>query len=374
MNNDFCIFIISHGRPDGIETIKTLKLAGSQLPYFIVIDNEDNKAIRYYEKYGDVVKQFNKKYYASLVDNFDNSGNYRTTTHARNACFDLAKKLGFKYFLVLDDDYTSFKFRINGKLLHPESCPNLTAGIDEIFLSVLKYFINGSFLSVCLSQGGDWFGGETNFNKKPKRKAMNSFFCSTDRRFNFISRLNEDVNTYMYLGHTGNVFLTIPFIQLDQKPTQLSSGGMSEAYINSGTYVKSFYTVMCRPDCTMINKMGRTEKRFHHLIDWASAVPCIIDEKYKKGKYRIKQEYPDAIEYSERGFLENIVTIKETEALPEEIEEIEEIKEPYIGEYIVSYSYDIYEKDNCPFNPRFTGTKDQCELFIKEWQMQKTLF
>jgi len=29
--------------------------------------------------------------------------------------------------------------------------------------------------------------------------------------------------------------------------------------------------------------MGRTNKRLHHLIDWGSAVPCIIDEKYKKG-------------------------------------------------------------------------------------------
>lgn len=57
---------------------------------------------------------------------------------------------------------------------------------------------------------------------------------------------------------------------------------MSDAYIDSGTYTKSFYTVMNRPDCTKINKMGRTNKRFHHLINWSVAVPLIIDEKYKK--------------------------------------------------------------------------------------------
>lgn len=284
MENNLCIFIISNGRPNNILTLETLRKAGSVLPTYIVIDNEDKTSEKYFDKFGDKVLQFNKKEYALKVDNFDNTGNHRTTTHARNACFDFSERLGFKYFLVLDDDYTSFKFRINNKLEHPKSCPNLTKGLDKIFEAILTYFVNTPFLSICISQGGDWFGGESNFNKKPKRKAMNSFFCSTERRFNFISRLNEDVNTYMQLGHTGNVFLTIPFIQLDQNPTQLTGGGMSDAYLNDGTYMKSFYTVMCRPDCTKINKMGRTNRRFHHLINWKTAVPCIISEKYKKNE------------------------------------------------------------------------------------------
>lgn len=280
--NNFCIFIISHGRADCVVTVKTLEAAGSTLPYYIVIDNEDKQEEAYRKKFKEKVLQFDKKHYASLVDNFDNTGNYRSTTHARNACFDLAEQIGYKYFVVLDDDYTSFKFRINHEFKHPKSCPNMTKGLDNVFLATLEYFKSAPFASICFSQGGDWFGGESNFNKKPKRKAMNSFFCSTDRRFNFISRLNEDVNTYMVLGHSGNMFLTIPFIQLDQMQTQTNKGGMSEAYLSFGTYTKSFYTVMCRPDCAKINRMGRTNKRLHHLIDWGSAVPCIIDEKYKK--------------------------------------------------------------------------------------------
>lgn len=282
MENNFCIFIISHGRPNGIITLKTLQKAGCTLPTYILIDNEDKTAADYFMKYKEKVMQFNKLEYSKKVDNFDNSGNLRTTTHARNACFDLAKELGYKYFLVLDDDYTEFKMRINHKMEHPTGRYLIIKNIDKVFLSTLEYFKNSNFTSICFSQGGDWFGGETNFNKKPKRKAMNSFFCSTDRRFNFISRLNEDVNTYMVLGHQGKLFMTIPFIQLDQMQTQTNKGGMSDAYLNSGTYVKSFYTLICRPDCTKINKMGRTNKRFHHLIDWQNAAPMIIDEKYKK--------------------------------------------------------------------------------------------
>lgn len=279
---DFCIFIISHGRPNDIYTLKTLAKAGCNIPVYIVIDNHDKTADEYLKKYRKQVFIFDKDKYAAMVDQYDNLNNLRTTTHARNACFDLAIELGYKYFLVLDDDYTAFKMRINHKLEHPIGRYLIIKNIDNVFYKTLEYFINSNFTSICYSQGGDWFGGETNFNKKPKRKAMNSFFCSTDRRFWFISRLNEDVNTYMALGHQGYVFMTIPFIQLDQKTTQKTQGGMSEAYLAGGTYVKTFYTLLNRPDCTKINLMGRTDLRMHHLINWENAVPCIIDEQFKK--------------------------------------------------------------------------------------------
>lgn len=279
---DFCIFIISHGRPNDIYTLKTLAKAGCTIPIYIVIDNHDKTVDEYLKKYRSQVFIFDKDKYASMVDQYDNFNNLRTTTHARNACFDLAIELGYKYFLVLDDDYTEFKMRINHNLEHPTGRYLIIKNIDNVFYKTLEYFINTNFTSICYSQGGDWFGGETNFNKKPKRKAMNSFFCSVDRRFWFISRLNEDVNTYMALGHQGHVFMTIPFIQLDQKTTQKTQGGMSEAYLAGGTYVKTFYTLLVRPDCTKINLMGRTDLRMHHLINWENAVPCIIDERFKK--------------------------------------------------------------------------------------------
>jgi len=279
---DFCIFIISNGRPNDIYTIKTLKKAGCNIPIYILIDNQDDTADEYFKKYKDQILVFNKEKYASMIDNYDNFNILRSTTHARNACFDLAQELGYKYFLVLDDDYTEFKMRINHNLEHPKGRYLIIKNIDNVFYKTLDYFINSNFTSICYSQGGDWFGGGSNFNKKPKRKAMNSFFCSINRPFKFISRLNEDVNTYMALGHQGYVFMTIPFIQLDQKTTQKTKGGMTDAYLNGGTYVKSFYTVLNRPDCTKLNLMGRTDLRIHHLIKWKNATPYIIDEKYKK--------------------------------------------------------------------------------------------
>ena len=282
MKNELVILIISHGRPNNVITFETIRKAGNTLPVYIVIDNTDKTISEYKDKFGDKVIVFDKESIALTTDHGDNFWNLRTTTHARNACFKIAKDLGYTYFLVLDDDYTSFKLRINNDLIHPKSCPNLTKSIDKVFLDTLEYFKQCNFKSICFSQGGDWFGGESNFNKKPKRKAMNSWFCSVDRPFKFISRLNEDVNTYMTLGNIGDVFLTIPFVQLDQVQTQKTKGGMTEAYIDGGTYVKSFYTVMYGPSYTKVITMGRSNRRLHHHISWDNAVPCIIDESYKK--------------------------------------------------------------------------------------------
>lgn len=283
MRDDFIIFIITNNRPNDVITLKTLQDLKCQYPIYFVLDNQDESADQYRANFGDsFIKIFDKEAYAKKVDQYDNFHNLRTTTHARNACFDIAEELGKKYFLVLDDDYTQFLFRVNGDREHPTNNYKVKQNIDFIFEKTLEYFISSNFTSICYSQGGDWFGGHNSFYKKPKRKAMNSFFCSTERRFWFESRLNEDVNTYMTLGKTGNVFMTIPYIQLNQKQTQQTAGGMTDAYVDGGTYVKSFYTIITRPDCTSISQMGMKHKRLHHHINWKYAVPYIIPETYKK--------------------------------------------------------------------------------------------
>ena len=111
---------------------------------------------------------------------------------------------------------------------------------------------------------------------------MNSFVCDVDRFFQFKGRINEDVNTYVHLGGLGYIFFTIMNIQLDQYDSQSKKGGMTDIYIDGGTYIKSFYSVIINPSCVKIKMMGVNRKRLHHSIDWDNAVPCIINEKYRK--------------------------------------------------------------------------------------------
>ena len=286
MNKSFCVFIISHGRPDKVITLRTLKKCGYTGPLFIVCDNEDKTVEQYRANYGaKKVIVFDKLAYAQKVDSCDNFQNRRTTTHARNACFDIAKEKGFEFFLVLDDDYTGF-YSVRRELKN--TTDSKVANFDKICQAAIRFLTTEQrLLTVCFLQSGDTIGGMSSFEKWheifpfQKRKAMNSFFCITNRRFWFFSRLNEDVNTYLLHGSQGGLFMTIPQILLKQMQTQGTAGGMSEAYIASGTYVKSFYTVMICPSFAKVT-ITNAMQRLHHKISWNNAVPKIIDESHRK--------------------------------------------------------------------------------------------
>lgn len=89
--NDLVIFILSHGRPENIYTIKSLKKHGYTGQIIVVIDNEDETANEYFEKYENV-EIFNKKEIAKTFDEADNFNDRRAIVYARNVCFEIAKK------------------------------------------------------------------------------------------------------------------------------------------------------------------------------------------------------------------------------------------------------------------------------------------
>lgn len=273
MTNNFCAFILSHGRPNNVKTYDTLIRHGYTGKIYILVDNEDSTANEYIKKYGDIVIMFDKKEIAKTFDEVDNFENRKTIVYARNACWNIAEKLGYKYFIQLDDDYYWFGHRTN-------IGAKTTRSLDRLFNNMLDFLKNTNITSVAFSQGGDHIGGfdET---KKISRKAMNSFICCTDRKFNFIGRINEDVNTYVRLGGLGNIFFTIMNIQLDQKDTQSNKGGMTDVYLIGGTYIKSFYSVIVNPSCVKVKTINGKHIRLHHSISWENAVPKIIDAKYK---------------------------------------------------------------------------------------------
>lgn len=283
-NKDFAVFILSHGRADRIYTLKGLADCGYTGKIYIVIDNEDKTSDKYYELHGDRVIMFDKLAIANKTDEGDNFNDRRTTIHARNAIFEIAKELNITYFMQLDDDYTTFDYRVDQDLKYKH---RRMFKLDKILDSMLDYYKSiPNLLSLCMAQGGDYIGDENSAllakGLKPRRKAMNTFICSTERPFKFFGHLNEDVNTYVSLGSRGGLFLTIPNICVNQVETQQNSGGMTEMYLDSGTYVKSFYTVMYQPSSVKVGMMGDTHMRMHHSIKWNNTVPVLLDEKYKK--------------------------------------------------------------------------------------------
>jgi hypothetical protein len=284
MNKNFAAFILSHGRADRVVTYQTIRKAGYTGRIVLIIDNQDKQIAQYKAKYGDQVYVFDKEQIAKTTDHGDNFNNLRTTTHVRNAIFEAAKELGIESFVMLDDDYTDFRYKFTNRGRYGDWL--IKANLDALFEVTVDFLQNAStILCVAYAQQGDFIGGEGSGLAqaiKTKRKVMNSFFCITNRPFRFLSRLNEDVNTYVSMGARGHVFLTLNQLSLNQKQTQTNAGGMSDAYLDGGTYVKSFYTVMYAPSCTKIMPMGPVNPRLHHKINWRLAVPKILEEKWRK--------------------------------------------------------------------------------------------
>jgi hypothetical protein len=281
MDKEFVAFIFSHGRAENFFTLATLKRHGYTGNVFIVIDNEDDQAPRYYERFGDKVIMFDKSEAAQLFDVGDNFSDRRAVVYARNYAYILAREMGYKYFVQFEDDYVSFSYKVNhsGAIISEKYIRSL----DNLFSSLLEYYKSIPAKCIAICQGGDFIGMKEGMRHSAAyRKAMNSLFCSVDRPVEFVGRMNDDVNTYTESGRRGDLFLNIPFVMLHQLETQKNKGGHSDIYKGFGTYVKSFLSVMYSPSCVKVSMMGAVNQRLHHHILWNNAVSCIIRESYKK--------------------------------------------------------------------------------------------
>jgi len=274
MENNFAVFILTHGRPDNVKTYSTLRKCGYTGSVYFIVDNEDKHIDTYIKNFGsEYVKVFNKKEMADSIDEGNNFDNRNVIIHARNAAFKIAKDIGIKYFVQMDDDYYYFGYRY-------DTGAKIIKNLDKVFDITLNFYKSVNIKSIAFSQGGDHIGGFSGI--KLKRKCMNSFFCSTDRPFQFVGSINEDVNTYTTLGSRGEVFFTFTNIQLDQKDTQSNNGGMTQEYALTGTYVKSFHSVMMQPSSVKASMMNSNNKRIHHSISWKNTTPLILSQDYKK--------------------------------------------------------------------------------------------
>lgn len=281
---DFVVFILTHGRVDNQYTYRSLCEQGYTGRCVFILDNEDGQVEEYKRRYGDEnCYVFDKLAMSKRIDEVFR-GDRRVIVYARNACFDAARDLGYKYFMELDDDYTSFVWRFDAECAYNPKTPKIKS-LDTVFESMLRYYVNSPLTSLAMAQGGDFIGGSSNQMLQSigtKRKAMNSFICSVDRPFEFKGRINEDVNAYTQLTSVGKIFLTIVQCNLQQKITQSNSGGMTDVYKDSGTYVKSFSSVIVFPSGVKVTLLNSRHKRIHHNVYWENTAPKILQEKWRK--------------------------------------------------------------------------------------------
>lgn len=281
MRDDFVAVILTHGRPDSIRTWDILRKHGYTGPIILLIDDEDESGDRYRELYGDQVRSFSKSEIGETFDAGDNFDGTKGVVYARNAVWDIVKDAGYRYFIELDDDYTDFRWRLSSQQMWL-STP--VKQLDRLFEAMVEFLAATPFLTVATAQGGDHIGGILGRVgiEQTKRKAMNSFVCDVERRFQFYGRVNEDVNAYVQGGRRGEGYLTFMHVRVNQLQTQANPGGLTDIYLERGTYVKSFYSVMYAPSTVKVSMMRTEHARLHHLVKWNTCAAKIISEDYKK--------------------------------------------------------------------------------------------
>lgn len=279
MKEDFAVIILSYGRADRVYTHKALRDSGYTGEIYILCDDSDSQLGDYRSIYGDKVLVFSKDEYQGRFDKMDNFGKKNVVVYARNAVYDQAKAIGLRYIAVLDDDYRGFYFRVDKDYRYRKiRCRNL----DAVFSAFLEFLKESKVKTICPAQGGDYIGGDQNMSfsirKIPKRKAMNLFFFDVENPMEFMGTINEDLTASVAEGLAGRVVLTTPLFSLNQTETQQNRGGLTDAYLDMGTYVKSFYSVMYAPSAVKVSPMRSKHSRLHHEVSWRHCVPKILRE------------------------------------------------------------------------------------------------
>ena len=284
MRDDFAALILTHGRPERVYTIKSLLRSGYTGRWYMVVDDSDKTIDRYREMYGDEhVIVFSKDEIAKRIDEGNNTGDRRAIVYARNACWDIARAIGVRYFMQLDDDYTSFFYRYDSMLRYGSF--RVRSTMDDMLSAMIDFFESIPASAIAMAQGGDYIGGDQG-GLTFRRKCMNSWLCSVDRPFRFFGTTNEDVSAYVVHGRRGRLFGTILSPHLVQVQTQAAAGGMSDLYAKFGTYVKSMTTVLCAPSCVKVGILkdsASPHPRIHHAINGFTTYPKIVPESCAKG-------------------------------------------------------------------------------------------
>ena len=320
---NFCIFVLTHGRPKFLKarTLRSLEKAKTSAPVYAIVSDDDPCIGEYGSLQGlSGFVQFsrNEVRRMSKTDTMCamGEGEPKTVLEARNFQFEAARRLGFRWFIVLDDDYGELlaRFRMkrkDGSLV----CPNISFNymgmkgdsgrsvFDECCESCFRILESAPWLwCVSWAQNGDFGGGASSkgnmLARKWNFKSMNVFCCDTEKAYPFHGIINEDVCTCVRNQMNGILSLTVWCPAVNQESTQQASGGLTDAYRTWGTYFKSFLPVLASPACVKVSMLGNYHPRPHHSVDWASLTPKVVDGSFCKGSPVQADRHP----YLDEGF------------------------------------------------------------------------
>jgi hypothetical protein len=278
MRDDFAVLIITHGRPDNQLTLETLKRENYSGQIYLVVDDEDETKERYIQQYGaEKIKIFHKIEWFDIGDNFYDKKN--SSVYARNECFRIAKEIGLKYFVEMDDDFTDICYRYaDGDTLRSKRITNL----DEIFEAFCEFLEVEPITCLSFAVQGDMIGGVNGkFKEGLIRRARNTFFCKVEKPFEFKGRF-EDITTPTWYNSIGEIFATVTAINIAALDKEKNHGGMAEMKNQNITYWERFYAIMWMPSAIRVSRLD-AEGNHREYVQMNNIIPKILNERYKKG-------------------------------------------------------------------------------------------
>ena len=293
VDRSYAAFIFSHGRANRVATYDALIKGGYTGKIYVVIDDEDDDADEYFDRFGvDQIMVFSKDDPLARYDFGMVNPPRGAIGYAKTWLDHTVAGLGLTHYIMCDDDIQSFafKFFING-----HSREMRAHCLDAIFEAMFGFLDTSGAIAVCPSQGGDYIGGAQRNDTggksvgAVKRRCVNVFFCRVGKPIQWAGIFNEDISAYTLMGQRGELFFTINHLMMHQLPTMVMSGGMTDSYQRYGLYVKVFFVVMHCPSCVKVSAIQGTSSslstgrvRFHHRVAWKNCVPMILSERYRK--------------------------------------------------------------------------------------------
>ena len=274
------IFIPSYHRPDNIKTAKYfIKKGYDAKKIHVFIDDEADDRLEYQEecrKLGCNLYVFNMEEARNRFDYIHRASvSRRSAGQARNMFYDIAKKEGIEFYLVIDDDTSHYQVR-------PFAVYTRMSNLNDINLvfNGIKEFMQRQNIGVFgLSQTGDMFA-RTN-TKLLRNKVMNTTFIDT--RFIYRGERGvQDNDTSQFVGIMNEGYFTGSLssgLVLNQVASATAKGGLTDLYNECKLLNKSLIVPIQFPSLCHAEKQKKNGGRLHHRINHRYLSPKILKGK-----------------------------------------------------------------------------------------------
>ena len=277
--NECAIFILSNGRPDKVKTYDYLKASFSGDVY-ILCDDQDETLPDYKDKFGSKVIAFNKDEWVKKSDPMDNFNSKKSVLYARNAVFEIADAMGYRYFAMADDDIKDLQFRYeqDGKLLAKP-----VSNLDKVIGYIVQLMNDTAISYFSFGTDKNFIGGvqNRNFQKKVIDKVYNFIICKSGQQHSYKGIMNEDEIHNVISLSTGVLLKSLTAIQIVMEPVgKGETGGNSETYKENGyySYTRNFYPIIACP----FLELKPNSKGFIFGADRNLYTPKILSEELKQ--------------------------------------------------------------------------------------------